>query len=58
MQCYYHQSNPAVGICKNCNRGICVNCAAEVADDIACRNRCEQIVTDMALLIARNTRVT
>jgi hypothetical protein len=54
MHCYYHPDHDAVGICKNCCRGVCPECAADVAGSIACRRRCETEVQAIVDLIARN----
>ncbi len=44
MQCYYHKTVQAVGICKNCQRGLCKKCAEVVGDALACRGDCEDHV--------------
>lgn len=54
MVCYYHPDKPAVGICKHCQRGLCVDCAAEVGDSLACKGRHEQQVRDLDGLFQRN----
>lgn len=41
MECFYHPAVVAVGTCKNCQRGVCRDCVAEVTDGIACKDRCE-----------------
>ena len=41
MRCFYHNSVEAVGICKNCYRAVCRDCATECTNGIACKNRCE-----------------
>lgn len=58
MNCFYHPDQPAIGICKHCQRGLCTNCIAEVEDSLACKNRHEEnvraieLVNDRALLQA------
>ncbi len=54
MKCFYHNSIDAVGICKNCNRGVCSECAADLKNGIACKNRCESEVQAVNELINRN----
>lgn len=44
MKCYYHPDAEAVGVCKNCFKGLCSSCAAEVENGIACKDRCEEEV--------------
>lgn len=50
MECFYHPSIAAVGTCKNCHRGICRECLAEVTDGIACKERCERQATAIGKL--------
>jgi hypothetical protein len=57
MKCFVHQSADAVGICRNCSRGVCAECAADRASGIACKNRCETAVDGMDALVKRNVAV-
>ena len=54
MNCFYHPSIPAVGICKHCQRGLCPECAAVVDDVLACKNRHEDEAHKLEQLTARN----
>jgi uncharacterized membrane protein YcjF (UPF0283 family) len=56
MNCFYHQQTTAVGICKNCNRGLCQGCAAELTNGIACVGRCEESALALSRLQSRSTR--
>lgn len=47
MNCFYHRGVAAVAICKNCGRGLCVDCVAEIGTAIACKNKCETDVEVM-----------
>jgi hypothetical protein len=51
MNCFYHQDRPAIGICKNCQRGLCSDCAVEVPDGLACKERCERQVLLLGRLV-------
>ncbi|WKZ42299.1 MAG: hypothetical protein QY302_09345 [Anaerolineales bacterium] len=31
----------AVGLCKNCQKGLCQECCADVGNGLACKDRCE-----------------
>jgi sulfite exporter TauE/SafE len=53
MVCYYHPERAAVGICKHCGRGLCVECAALVEDTLACRDRHEDQVRGLNLTAER-----
>ena len=44
MNCYRHQENSAIGICKSCMKGLCPTCAVEVGNSLACKNSCEENV--------------
>lgn len=57
MKCFVHQSADAVGLCRNCSRGVCAECAADRASGIACMNRCEAAVDAMDSLVRRNVAV-
>lgn len=54
MRCYYHPEVEAIGVCKNCYKGIRDESAAEVGGGLACRGRCEQKVQAINDLVARN----
>lgn len=53
MNCFYHPSAPAVGLCKSCQRGLCPECAVELPRGLACRGRCAE---DARLRIAVENR--
>ena len=40
MNCYKHSDICSVGICRNCFKGVCSNCALEFEDGIACSDKC------------------
>ena len=54
MQCFYHPSRPALGLCKHCRRGLCEDCIAEVGETLACKHRHEEQVLAVEQLVARN----
>lgn len=51
MRCYYHRDVDAVATCRNCCRGLCEGCAAEVNKVSACRGRCEDDVASVQRLL-------
>src|SRR2546430_9416121 len=57
MKCFYHPDLDAVGICKNCGRGLCPQSLAEVEDGLACRGRCEAAVSAISAVLKRNQRL-
>jgi len=62
MNCYYHPDKLAVGLCKYCQRGLCLECLALVIstslnpsdDSLACKNRHEAQVREMNTLMQMN----
>lgn len=58
MECFVHEGETAVGICKNCSRGVCRTCAIDEGSGVACKGRCEAQVASIAGLVSRNVQVT
>lgn len=54
MICFYHPDRQAVGLCKHCQRGLCLECAADVDGSLACQGRHEGQVRALERLTARN----
>ena len=57
MNCYNHQNDSAIGICKNCCKGLCAKCASDVGNGLACKNKCEVEVEQVNIMINRGKRV-
>jgi hypothetical protein len=57
MKCFYHPDSEALGLCKHCQRGLCVGCASEREGGLACLNRHESQVDQVSALIRRNVQV-
>ena len=56
MKCFNHPLVEAVGICKNCSKGICHACLTEVKNGIACTSTCVEEVKLINTLIERNSK--
>jgi len=54
MVCYYHPNLPAIGLCKHCQRGLCLDCATLVKDVLACKDRHEGQVHELLELSKQN----
>jgi len=54
MNCFYHPDNSAVGICKHCQRGLCIEGASIVDDALACIDRHEAQVKALNELERQN----
>ncbi len=57
MNCYNHPEKPAVGLCKSCYKGLCVECAATLPNGLACRQTCEERVALINKIIENNQKV-
>lgn len=57
MNCYYATTQPAVGICKSCARGLSLEFATELKNGLACKGRCEDRATMIDNIIDSNTKV-
>ena len=57
MRCYYHNDREAVGSCKSCGKGLCSECAVDLAKGLACRGRCEEDVRAVIQLVERNIKM-
>ena len=55
MNCFNHPSVPAVGICKACQKGLCMECAVDLVHGIACKNHREdvELINDIQLYSKR-----
>lgn len=56
MQCFYHNDRSAVGLCRACSRGVCIDCISEVGIVIACKGRHEAAAQILSKVQARATR--
>lgn len=54
MNCFYHPTLPALGVCKHCQRGLCQECITEVDDSLVCKNHHEEQVAGLNLLEKHN----
>lgn len=57
MKCYNHHDRDAVGVCKNCSKGICPDCLTEVDNDIACIGKCEGVLRAKSKQTKTNKKV-
>lgn len=58
MNCYNHRTVAAIGVCKNCNKGLCPDCITDVENGIACTTTCVEEVKTLNALINKNKNAT
>ena len=56
MKCFYHAQLDAVGSCKHCFRGVCVQCAKDSGFGIVCSTDCESEVKSIQAMLERNRK--
>jgi hypothetical protein len=54
MKCFVHHDQDAVGICKNCQKGLCPICAVDSGHAITCKGECAERAAGVEKLIQRN----
>jgi len=42
MQCFNHQTD-AIGICKHCQRALCIECCSDLGDGLACKGHEDEV---------------
>ncbi|MBY0501175.1 MAG: hypothetical protein K2P93_04150 [Alphaproteobacteria bacterium] len=47
MHCYNHQKKEAIGLCRNCFKGLCQECCQKSEDYLACSENCAQKVYEV-----------
>lgn len=44
MNCFEHQNEVAIGICKHCTKAVCSECAIDTGEGLACSELCVEEV--------------
>ena len=57
MKCFDHPEMHAVGICKSCHKGLCLDCAVDVGMGLACRDSCETRVSELSQMNERSLSI-
>jgi hypothetical protein len=57
MQCFSHRDVAAIGICKNCGKGVCATCVREIDKGIVCSEPCADNVILSQQIIERGKRL-
>jgi hypothetical protein len=56
MNCFNHPDAPAIGTCKACSRGLCLDCSSDLGHGLACKNSHENRVIDLEMIISKNVK--
>lgn len=57
MKCFNHNESDAVGQCKHCSKGLCMDCVADLGNGLACKDVHENEVEILNSLIENNKKV-
>ena len=57
MRCFRHPEKEAVGTCKACGKGLCVECVTDLGHGIACKDEHEELVETYNTIIEKNSQV-
>ena len=57
MRCYNHAGATAVGICKSCQKAVCITCVIDTGRGIACSEECETEVEELNQIVDRSKQI-
>jgi len=57
MKCFNHSEHDAIGICKSCQKGLCLECTTTVDESLSCKGSCEEDVAVLNYMIERSRKV-
>lgn len=57
MRCFNHPERDAIGSCKGCSKGLCMDCAADLGHGLACKGKHEEMVETYDMIVSKNARV-
>jgi len=55
MKCFNHTTADAIGICKHCSKGLCIECAVDLGYGITHRGNCETETRSLHIMVQRST---
>ncbi len=58
MKCFSHVTVDAVGLCKNCSKGLCPQCAMVSANGLSCVGECAKSLEKISEVVSRNVRAS
>lgn len=57
MNCFNHQTESAIGICKACKKAVCASCAIDTGRGLACSQECENEVKALNMIVDKSKRI-
>ncbi len=57
MKCFNHIDQDAIGSCKSCCKGLCVECAHDTGEGLACKETCINDVKEINEIMDRSKKI-
>ena len=57
MNCFNHQHDAAIAVCKGCGRAVCITCAHDLGFAIACNDTCAREAAELNEINRRAKRI-
>ena len=57
MKCFQHNENESIGMCKSCQKAVCVSCCIDTGRGLACSKECENEVNDLNAIVDKSKRI-
>lgn len=53
MKCFNHPERDSVGMCRNCSKALCHDCAVSTSSGLSCKGACEKALARGGEVMAR-----
>jgi hypothetical protein len=57
MICFSHNDKQSVGLCKSCNKAVCIDCVIEYPKGLACSVECEKDAKELTEMNERGKKL-
>jgi D-arabinose 1-dehydrogenase-like Zn-dependent alcohol dehydrogenase len=57
MICFKHPEKDAIGTCKYCHRGICMDCTTDLEHGLACKGVHEEYVNTLHNIVMQSAKI-
>ncbi|MDH5180304.1 MAG: hypothetical protein OEZ39_13425 [Gammaproteobacteria bacterium] len=57
MNCFNHPDKPAIGTCKACSKGLCMECATDLGHGLACKGIHETEVNNLNMIVSKSAEI-
>ena len=57
MKCFNHNDQESVGICKGCNKAVCVSCAIDTGRGLSCSEVCSKEIAEQNQIVDKSKQI-